>query len=43
MFSIQLICTAYFSGKEKYADLAKINEHILMRLIERKEELCFDF
>lgn len=43
VFSIQLICTAYFSGKEKYADLAKINEHILMRLIERKEELCFDF
>lgn len=43
VFSIQLICTAYFSGKEKYEDLAEINERMLMRLIEHKEELCFDF
>lgn len=42
VFSIQLICTAYFSGKEKYADLAEINGRMLMRLIEHKEELCFD-
>ena len=43
VFSIQLICTSYFSGKEKYEDLAEINERMLMRLIEHKEELCFDF
>ncbi|MDE6212315.1 MAG: helix-turn-helix domain-containing protein [Lachnospiraceae bacterium] len=42
VFSIQLICTSYFSGKEKYEDLAEINECMLMRLIEHKEELCFD-
>lgn len=39
VFSIQLICTAYFFGKEKYEDLAEINKHMLMRLIEHKEEL----
>ena len=42
VFSIQMICTSYFSGKEKYEDLAEINERMLMRLIEHKEELCFD-
>ena len=42
IFSIQMICTSYFSGKEKYEDLAEINERMLMRLIEHKEELCFD-
>ncbi len=41
VFSIQLICTAYFSGKEKYADLAEINERMLMRLMEHQAELCF--
>lgn len=40
VFSIQLICTAYFSGKEKYAELATINERMLMRLMEHKAELC---
>lgn len=39
VFSIQLLCTAYFSGKEKYADLAEINGRMLMRLIEHKAEL----
>lgn len=43
VFSIQQICTTYFSGKEKYEDLAEINGRMLMRLIEHKEELCFDF
>lgn len=40
VFSIQLICAAYFSGKEKYEELAEINKRMLMRLIEHKAELC---
>lgn len=43
VFSIQLICTAYFFGKEKYEDLAEVNARMLMRLIEHRAELCFDF
>lgn len=43
IFSIQLICTAYFFGKEKYKDLAEINKRMLIKLIEHKSELCFDF
>mgnify|MGYP002510650314 CR=1 FL=1 len=42
VFSIQLICTAYFSGKEKYKDLAEINGCMLTRLMEYKEELCLE-
>lgn len=40
--SIQLICTAYFSQREKYQDLANINERMLTRLLAHKEELCLD-
>lgn len=41
IFSIQLICVAYFADKEEFAELAKINEKMLMRLMESKEELVF--
>ncbi len=43
VLSIQMICVAYFSQMEKYSDLAKINEHMLIRLLEHREELCFSF
>ena len=43
VFSIQLICTAYFSGKEKYDELAEINGRMLVRLIEHRAELCLGF
>ncbi len=39
VFSIQMICTAYFSQRTKYEDLAEINERMLMRLLEHKKEL----
>ena len=39
VLSIQLICTAYFSEKEKYARLAKINATVLRELIHRREQL----
>ena len=39
VFSIQLICVAYFADKEEFAELAKINEKMLARLLECKSEL----
>ena len=39
VLSIQLICTAYFSEKEKYARLAKINATVLRELVHRREQL----
>ncbi|MCI9143799.1 MAG: helix-turn-helix domain-containing protein [Lachnospiraceae bacterium] len=42
VLSIQLICTAYFSRRMKYRELAGINERMLMRLLENKEALCFE-
>ena len=39
IFSIQLICVAYFSDKEQFAELATINEKMLQRLMERKNTL----
>lgn len=42
VLSIQLICTAYFSQRAKYGELAKSNERMLTRLLAHKEELCFD-
>ena len=38
VFSIQLICVAYFADKEEFAELAKINEKMLTSLMEHKEE-----
>ena len=42
VLSIQLICTAYFSEKEKYTRLAQINMHILKELIRKREQLIPD-
>lgn len=42
VLSIQLICTAYFSEKEKYTRLAQINMHILKELIRKREQLVPD-
>ena len=39
VFSIQMICVAYFADKEEFAELAKINEKMLIRLMERRAEL----
>lgn len=39
VFSIQLICTAYFSSMDKFADLARVNEKILLHLAKHTEEL----
>lgn len=41
VLSIQLICVAYFADKEQFAELAKINEKMLMRLMECKKELVY--
>lgn len=41
VFSIQLICVAYFADKEQFAELAKVNEKMLTRLMECKEKLIF--
>ena len=39
VFSIQLICVAYFADKEEFAELAKVNEKMLERLMEYRKEL----
>ncbi len=39
VFSIQLICVAYFADKEEFAELAKVNEKMLTRLMGCKNEL----
>lgn len=41
VFSIQLICVAYFADKEQFAELARVNEKMLARLMEHKEELLY--
>ena len=41
VFSIQLICVAYFADKDEFAELAKVNEKMLTRLMEHKEELLY--
>jgi hypothetical protein len=42
VFSIQLICVAYFADKEEFAELAKVNEKMLARLMECKNELVLE-
>lgn len=42
VFSIQLICVAYFADKEQFVELAKVNEKMLARLMECKERLIFE-
>ena len=39
VLSIQLICVAYFADKEEFAGLAQINEKMLQKLVQHKEEL----
>lgn len=39
VFSIQMICVAYFSGIDKYAELAGINQEMLHWLIKHKNDL----
>lgn len=39
VFSIQLICVAYFADKEQFAELAKVNEKMLQGLMECREKL----
>ena len=41
VLSIQMICVAYFSEKEQFAELAKVNEQMLVRLIECTDKLLF--
>ena len=42
VFSIQLICVAYFADKEEFTELAKINEKMLVRLMEYREKLMIE-
>lgn len=37
IISIQMLCVAYFSDTEKYAEVAKINKYILELLVQNKE------
>ena len=39
VLSIQLICVAYFADKEQFAELANVNERMLMRLMDCREKL----
>lgn len=39
VFSIQLICVAYFADKEEFVELARTNEKMLVRLLECKKKL----
>jgi len=39
VISIQLICVAYFADKEQFAELAKVNEKMLIRLMGCKDDL----
>lgn len=41
VFSIQLICVAYFADKEQFAELAKVNEKMLTRLMKCNNELVY--
>lgn len=42
IFSIQMICVAYFSNKDKYAELAETNRMMFKWLIENKKHLSID-
>jgi len=39
VFSIQMICVVYFSGMDKYKELAKVNQKMLMWLYHNREKL----
>lgn len=42
VFSIQMICVAYFSESEKYAELAEINQKMLRQLIAHRDMLAME-
>ncbi len=42
VFSIQMICVAYFSDKDKYKELAEINKDMLKWLWDNKRNLVID-
>ena len=42
VFSIQMICVAYFSESEKYAELAEINQKMLRQLITHRDMLTLE-
>ena len=42
VFSIQMICVAYFSESEKYAELAEINQKMLRQLIAHRDMLTLE-
>ena len=42
VLSIQLICVAYFADKEQFAELEKVNEKMLTRLMECRERLSLE-
>jgi AraC-like DNA-binding protein/Ser/Thr protein kinase RdoA (MazF antagonist) len=39
IYSIQMICVAYFSSKDKYEELSKVNQKMLMWLLDHKDVL----
>ena len=41
VLSIQLICVGYFSGCEKYSELARANKEMLLWLMDQMETLNF--
>lgn len=41
IWSVQLICVAYFADKEQFAKLAKVNEQMLELFLKQKEALIF--
>lgn len=41
IWSVQLICVAYFVDKEQFAKLAKVNEQMLELFLKQKEALIF--
>ena len=42
VLSIQLICVAYFADKEQFTELAKVNEQMLVELMEHQNELLME-
>ena len=42
VIAIQLICVAYFADKEQFTELAKVNEQMLVELMEHQNELLME-
>jgi len=39
IYSIQIMCVAYFSSMDKYVDLSKVNQKMLMWLLDNRDSL----